>query len=74
VEQLANKRLKANDPSGAPPSKKKIKVENKDPSAPKKPVNAYVMFFQHQRHAVAVQYLKVSELIIISSHSISAFG
>ena len=34
-------------------------MEVKDPNAPKKPVNAYVMFFQHKRHSVQENYFKV---------------
>ena len=41
------------------PNRKKGKMEVKDPNAPKKPVNAYVMFFQHNRHTVQEKYFKV---------------
>ncbi|KAF6029855.1 hypothetical protein EB796_011853 [Bugula neritina] len=60
VKQLANtKKSKGNHSSeGQSQSRKKSKVEVKDPNAPKKPVNAYVMFFQHHRHSVQENYHK----------------
>lgn len=60
MELLTQKRGKPAVADGAQQVKKKAKVENKDPNAPKKPVNAYVMFFQHKRHSVQEQYFKVT--------------
>lgn len=61
VKQLASsKKGKGHMSEGQQQSRKKSKMEVRDPNAPKKPVNAYVMFFQHKRHSVQADYFKVN--------------
>lgn len=56
-----------NLPSGSSKGKQKGKSDkDKDPNAPKKPANAFLLFCQQQRTAVQEEYYKVGYKI--SSH------
>ena len=71
VKQLATTKKGKGGQSDAPShSRKKSKMEIKDPNAPKKPVNAYVMFFQHKRHSVQENYFKVGINRLLSHEQI----
>ncbi|XP_067932522.1 uncharacterized protein [Watersipora subatra] len=58
MKQLVSTKRPKSGTETQTPSRKKAKMELKDPNAPKKPVNAYVMFFQHHRHSVQETYFK----------------